>query len=62
MDTMSGVGTAVRQEGKQEGRLELLFNLVSRKIFSVEDAAMEAQLTPEIFERKMREFTAHGKI
>ena len=36
-------------------------NLVSRKIFSVEDAAMEAQLTPEIFERKMREFTAHGK-
>ncbi len=51
-----------KQEGKQEGRLELLFNLVSRKIFSVEDAAMEAQLTPEIFERKMREFTAHGKI
>ncbi len=51
-----------RQEGKQEGRMELLFNLVSRKIFSVEDAAMEAQLTPEIFERKMREFTAHGKI
>ena len=50
-----------RQEGKQEGRMELLFNLVSRKIFSVEDAAMEAQLTPEIFERKMREFTAHGK-
>lgn len=50
-----------KQEGKQEGRLELLFNLVSRKIFSVEDAAMEAQLTPEIFERKMREFTAHGK-
>ncbi len=41
--------------------MELLFNLVSRKIFSVEDAAMEAQLTPEIFERKMREFTAHGK-
>ena len=37
-----------RQEGKQEGRMELLFNLVSRKIFSVEDAAMEAQLTPNL--------------
>ncbi len=42
-----------RAEGRAEGRMELLFDFVQRKIISVEEAAKQANLTVEDFNRKM---------
>ena len=42
-----------KEEGRIEGRMELLFDFVQRKIISVEEAAKQANLTVDDFNRKM---------
>ena len=46
-----------RREGKIEGSLETLVHLVQKGLLSLCDAATEANLTPDEFTLKMKEFT-----
>ena len=45
------------REGKIEGSLETLVHLVQKGLLSLCDAALEADLTPDEFTLKMKEFT-----
>ena len=46
-----------RREGKIEGSLETLVHLVQKGLLSLCDAELEADLTPDQFTLKMKEFT-----
>ncbi len=43
----------IHDAGYAEGRLELLFDFVQRKVISIEEAAEQVELTVEDFKRKM---------
>ena len=45
-----------RKEGRIEGRMELLFDFVQQKIISTEEAARQAELTVEDFNRRMETY------
>ncbi len=45
-----------KEEGRMEGRMELLFDFVQRKIISVEEAAKQANLTVEDFNLKLADY------
>jgi len=44
------------REGRNEGRLEMLFDLVGDNVLSLEEAAFQAKLTEETFLEKMRSY------
>lgn len=46
----------IRNEGRNEGRLEMLFDLVCGNLLSIADAAAQANLTEELFRKKMKDY------
>ena len=47
-----------QKEGRLEGRLEMLFDLVCNNLLSIAEAAAQANLSEELFTKKMK---AYGK-
>lgn len=46
----------IKNEGRQEGRLEMLFDLVRDNLLSLKDAAARIGLSEEVFLQKMKEY------
>ncbi len=46
----------IRTEGRTEGRLEMLFDLVYGNLLSITEAAAQANLPEELFKKKMRDY------
>ena len=46
----------IRNEGRNEGRMEMLFDLVYGNLLSIADAAAQANLTEELFKKKMKDY------
>ena len=46
----------IRNEGRNEGRMEMLFDLVYGNLLSIADAAAQANLTEELFKKKMEDY------
>ena len=42
-----------REEGRKEGALDMLISLVKKNLLSIKDAAEQAGLSPEMFQKKM---------
>lgn len=48
----------IKNEGKFEGKLEMLFDLVNDNLLSIKDAAFRAGLTEETFKEKMQNYNS----
>lgn len=48
----------IKNEGKFEGKLEMLFDLVNDNLLSIKDAAFRAELTEETFKEKMQNYNS----
>lgn len=46
----------IKNEGKLEGKLEMLFDLVNDNLLTIRDAAFRAELTEEAFKEKMQSY------
>ncbi len=46
-----------RLEGRKEGRLEMLFDLVCGNLLSIAEAAAQANLSEELFRKKMQDYS-----
>ena len=42
-----------QKEGRQEGRLEMLFDLVCGNLLSIAEAAVQANLSEDLFTKKL---------
>lgn len=42
-----------QEEGRKEGALDMLISLVKKNLLSIKDAAEQAGLSPEMFQKKM---------
>jgi hypothetical protein len=57
-EIMEKLTTEARDEGKAEGTLELLYNLVQDGVLTLTDAAKRANMTEVIFTEKTKQFKA----
>jgi hypothetical protein len=55
-EIMEKLTTEARDEGRTEGALELLFNLVQDGVITISEAAKRADMTEVIFKEKNQQF------
>lgn len=58
LDAMCEIMEKIRSEGRSEGKLELLFDLVKDGIISIAEAAKRANMTEAVFTENMKQFKA----